>query len=180
MTMILPDLLDYNLNIVFCGMAASKKSKQVNAYYAGPSNKFWKTLYNVRLTSKELKPKEFKQLITYKIGLTDICKTDFGNDNELDPSKYDVNRFNSLMIKYQPKIVCFNGKNAAKVYFNRNQVEYEIHSEKIGETELFIVPSTSGAACGFWDINLNKCHLMVINNGKIGELSIWRKIKCAE
>ena len=79
--MILPDLLDYNLNIIFCGMAASKKSKQVKAYYTGPGNKFWKTLCNIGLTLKELKPKEFKQLITYKIGLTDICKTDFGNNN---------------------------------------------------------------------------------------------------
>ena len=42
--MILPDLLDYNLDIVFCGMAASKKSKKVKAYYAGPGNKFWKIL----------------------------------------------------------------------------------------------------------------------------------------
>ena len=41
--MILPDLLDYDLNIVFCGTAASKKSKNFNAYYAGPGNKFWKT-----------------------------------------------------------------------------------------------------------------------------------------
>ena len=154
--MILPDLLDFNLNIIFCGMAASKKSKQVNAYYAGPGNKFWKTLYNVRLTSKELKPKEFKQLITYKIGLTDICKTDFGNDNELDPLKYDVNEFNSSMIKYQPKIVCFNGKNAAKVYFNKKKVNYGIQSEKIGVTQIYICPSTSGAASGYWNINIWK------------------------
>ena len=97
----MPDLLDFNLNIIFCGMAASKKSKQVNAYYAGPGNKFWKTLYNVGLTSKELKPREFKQLITYKIGLTDICKTDFGNDNELDTSKYDVDGFNLKILEYE-------------------------------------------------------------------------------
>ena len=102
--MILPDLLDFNLNIIFCGMAASKKSKQVNAYYAGPGNKFWKTLYNVRLTTKELKPKEFKQLITYKIGLSDICKTDFGNDNELDLTKFDVNGFYLKILQYKPKI----------------------------------------------------------------------------
>ena len=151
--MILPDLLDYNLNIVFCGMAASKKSRQVNAYYAGPGNKFWKTLYNIRLTTKELKPKEFKQLITYKIGLTDMCKTDFGNDNELDSSKYDVNGFNLKILQYKPRIICFNGKNPAKVYLNKKKVEYGIQIEKIGDSEVFILPSTSGAASGYWDIN---------------------------
>ena len=154
--MILPDVLDYNLKIVFCGMAASKKSKEVKAYYAGPGNKFWKTLHSIGLTPEELKPEEFTKIVEYKIGLTDICKTDFGNDNELDSSKYDVNRFNSLMIKYQPKIICFNGKNAAKIYFNRKNIEYGIQSEKIVMSKIFIVPSTSGAASGFWDINIWK------------------------
>jgi TDG/mug DNA glycosylase family protein len=151
--MILPDLLDYNLNIVFCGMAASKKSKQVKAYYAGPGNKFWKTLHTIGLTTKQLKPEEFSKIIEYKIGLTDICKTDFGNDNELDSSKYDVKRFSLAVIKYQPRIVCFNGKNAAKIYLNKKKVDYGIQNEKIGQTKLFIAPSTSGAASGFWDLN---------------------------
>ena len=149
----MPDLLDYNLNIVFCGTAASKKSKQLNAYYAGPGNKFWNTLYRIGLTKRQLKPEEFNQLIDYKIGLTDICKTDYGNDNELDPSKYDVNGFNSKILEYQPQIVCFNGKNPAKVYLNKKKVDYGIQSETIGEAKLFIAPSTSGAASGFWDIN---------------------------
>ena len=151
--MILPDLLDYNLNIVFCGMAASKKSKQVKAYYAGPGNKFWKTLFSIGLTSKPLKPEQFNQLVLYKIGLTDICKTDYGNDSELDPLKYDVKRFNKKILEYKPKILCFNGKNPAKVYLNKKKVDYGIQNEKIGETKVFIAPSTSGAASGFWDIN---------------------------
>ena len=161
--MILPDLLDYNLNIIFCGTAASKKSKKFNAYYAGPGNKFWKTLHSIGLTSNQLKSEQFKQLIECKIGLTDICKTDFGNDNELDPLKYDVNRFNSLMIKYQPKIICFNGKNAAKIYFNRKEIEYGIQNEKIVRSKIYVVPSTSGAASGFWDINIWKELLNYIN-----------------
>jgi len=150
--MILPDVLDYNLKIVFCGMAASKKSKEVKAYYAGPGNKFWKTLHILGLTTEELKPEEFTKIVEYKIGLTDICKTDYGNDNELDKSKYDANKLNMNIMKYKPRIVCFNGKNAAKIYLNTKKVDYGIQNETIGETELFIAPSTSGAASGFWDI----------------------------
>ena len=79
--------LTYNLKIVFCGTAASKKSKKLNAYYAGPGNKFWKTLYDIGLITKRLQPQEFKKILDYDIGLTDICKTDYGNDNQLDASK---------------------------------------------------------------------------------------------
>jgi TDG/mug DNA glycosylase family protein len=134
-------------------MAASKKSKQDKAYYAGPGNKFWKTLHTIGLTPKQISPKDYEKLLTFNIGLTDICKTDYGNDNELDKSKYDANKLHLAVIKYKPLILCFNGKNAAKVYLNKKKIEYGIQNEKTGETKLFIAPSTSGAASGFWDIN---------------------------
>ena len=161
--MILPDLLDYNLNVVFCGMAASKKSKEVKAYYAGPGNKFWKTLFDIGLTLEKLKPEEFNKLIQYKIGLTDICKTDFGNDNEIDTSKYDANRLNVAIIKYQPSVLCFNGKNAAKIYLSKKKVDYGIQNETIGETKVYVATSTSGAASGFWDINIWKLLVNYLN-----------------
>ena len=151
--MILPDLLNYNLNIIFCGTAASKKSKRLNAYYAGPGNKFWKALYEIGLTDIQLNPQEFKRLLEYNIGLTDICKTDYGNDNELDTSKYDVEGFNVKILEYKPNIVCFNGKNAAKAYLNQKKVDYGYQDKRVGDSKIFIAPSTSGAANGYWDIN---------------------------
>ena len=154
--MILPDLLSYKMDIVFCGTAASKKSKSLNAYYAGPGNKFWKTLYDIGLTKKHLKPQEFKKLLDYDIELTDICKTDYGNDNELDTSKYDVEGFNLKILEYKPKTVCFNGKNAGKAYLNQKKVNYGYHDIKIGNTKIFIAPSTSGAASGFWNLTIWK------------------------
>ena len=128
----------------------------MNSYNAGPGNKFWNTLYDTGLIAKALKPDEFKKLLDYSIGLTDICKTDYGNDNELDTSKYDTNRFNLKVLEYKPKIVCFNGKNAAKVYLNQKQVDYGYQNKKIGTSKIFIAPSTSGAASGFWNINIWK------------------------
>ena len=154
--MILPDVLTYNLKIVFCGTAASKKSKLLKSYYAGPGNKFWKTLHEIGLTTKLLKPQEFKRLLDFDIGLTDICKTDYGNDNELDTSKYDVGGFNLKILKYKPKIICFNGKNAAKAYLNQKKVGYGYQDNGVGDSKIFIAPSTSGAANGFWNLNIWK------------------------
>ena len=152
--MILPDVLDYNLNIVFCGMAASKKSKELKAYYAGPGNKFYKTLNTINLTNEVIIPKAYKELLNYNIGLTDICKTDYGNDDELNSQKYDPSGLLTKITKYQPRILCFNGKMAAKVYFNKKNVNYGLQKQTIGKTKIFIAPSTSCAANGFWDINI--------------------------
>ena len=73
----LPDLLDYNLLVVFCGTAAGTVSAERKRYFAGKGNKFWKTLYEVGLTPSRLEPAEYKLLLEYGIGLAplvDRCK----------------------------------------------------------------------------------------------------------
>ena len=137
--MILPDVLGYNLNIVFCGMAASKKSKELKAYYAGPGNKFYKTLNTINLTNEVIIPKAYKELLNYNIGLTDICKTDYGNDVELNSQKYDPSGLLTKITKYQPRMLCFNGKMAAKVYFNKKNVNYGLQKQTISAGATLVI-----------------------------------------
>ena len=54
---------------------------------------------------------------------------------------------------YKPKVLCFNGKKAGKEFLGNNWVDYGLQSTTINKTKLFIAPSTSGAASGFWDLN---------------------------
>ena len=153
---ILKDVLKPSLKVVFCGTAASKKSAANKTYYAGPGNKFWKVLNDTGLTPRVFLPEEYTDLLNYDIGLTDIAKKVYGNDDEIKQGDYDIKSFIKKIKEYQPKIICFNGKNSAKIYFNRKHIEYGIQSEKIVMSKIFIVPSTSGAASGFWDINIWK------------------------
>jgi double-stranded uracil-DNA glycosylase len=46
---VLPDILELNLSVVFCGSAASSRSASSRAYYAGPGNRFWMILHKVGL-----------------------------------------------------------------------------------------------------------------------------------
>ena len=70
----LPDVLGPDLKIVFCGTAAGQKSADLGYYYAGNGNKFWKTLFSTELTPRLLLPSEFRELIAWGIGLTDMVK----------------------------------------------------------------------------------------------------------
>jgi hypothetical protein len=58
----LDDVLGHGFRVVFCGMAASTVSAEKGQYYAGPGNKFWKTLYEIGLTERELDPAEYRTL----------------------------------------------------------------------------------------------------------------------
>ena len=149
----LPDLLAPDLKVVFCGTAAGRKSADLGHYYAGRGNKFWKTLFTIGLTPKLLLPSEFRELISWGIGLTDMVKDKSGMDNSLAQSDFRNNGLYEKIIMYKPKVLCFNGKKAGKEFLGNNWVDYGLQSTTINKTKLFIAPSTSGAASGFWDLN---------------------------
>ena len=48
-------------------------------------------------------------------------------------------------------MLAFNGKNAAQRLIGANRVSYGLREERIGDTAMFVLPSTSGAASGYWD-----------------------------
>jgi double-stranded uracil-DNA glycosylase len=148
---ILPDVLAPNLKVVFCGTAAGTKSAQVGAYYAGRGNKFWRILHETGLTPRLLAPQEFRTLPQYGLGLTDLVKHTFGSDLSLQKSDFDVAGFRERILSAAPRIVAFNSKEAAKAYYGRKTVSYGLQPDKLGDTAIFVLPSTSGAANGVWD-----------------------------
>lgn len=148
---VLPDLLRPGLRLVFCGTAAGRASARAGAYYAGPGNAFWPTLAYVGLTPRELAPAEFELLPEYGIGLTDICKVRHGSDAEVGTSEFDVDGLHAKIAAAEPERIAFNGKNAARGALE-SPVAYGCQDEPFGGAEAWVLPSTSGAGRGHWDI----------------------------
>lgn len=147
----LPDLLRPGLRLVFCGTAAGRASARAGAYYAGPGNAFWPTLAYVGLTPRELVPSEYELLPEYGIGLTDLCKVRHGSDAEVGTVEFDVDGLHAKIAAAEPERLAFNGKNAARGALER-PVAYGCQDEPFGGAEVWVLPSTSGAARGHWDI----------------------------
>ncbi len=151
MTDILPDVLAPDLLLVVCGSAAGTVSAQRGAYYAGPGNRFWPMLHRAGLTPVQLYPQDFPSVLEYGIGLTDIAKKTFGADSVLRPGDFDREALRAKIEMFQPQILAFNGKNAASRFFG-GAVSYGWQPGlDIGVTRLCVMPSTSGAARGFWN-----------------------------
>lgn len=152
--MILPDVLAKKLDVIFCGTAAGEKSASVKQYYAGPGNQFYGILSKIELTPYQLTPSQFRELLNYGIGLTDLVKKNKGNDNVLSKHDFDVREFTNKIFTYQPKVVCFNGKKAAAEFYghgNTRNLNYGLQGGTIGLSHLFVAPSTSGSARKYWD-----------------------------
>ncbi len=153
----LKDVLTYNLDVIFCGTAKGEASARLGFYYAGPGNKLYGILDKAGFTPHKLHPSDCYEINQYKIGFTDLVHTEFGNDDEISDSSYDVVGFIEKVKKFKPRYVAFNSKKGASFVLGfrgiTKLVDYGLQKQKIGNSNLFVLPSTSGSARRYWDEN---------------------------
>jgi TDG/mug DNA glycosylase family protein len=151
--MVLNDLIAPGLKLVICGTAVGRATAAKRAYYSGAGNRFWMVLHEVGLTPNgQLAPVDFPQLLDFRIGLTDLVKCTAGNDSELEIAHFDVEGLRQKICEARPAVLAFNGKKAGSIFLNRptRALQYGKQADCIGETAIWILPSTSGAARGHW------------------------------
>jgi TDG/mug DNA glycosylase family protein len=146
---VLPDLLEQNLKVVFCGTAVGKQSAERQAYYAGNGNKFWPTLFSVGITDRQLEPSEYRSLLAYRVGLTDLAKEVSGSDSNIKASDFDRIWLRQVIEDIKPFALAFTSKTAGQSFFGGKR-DYGRQPDTIGATRIYILPSTSGLANAYW------------------------------
>jgi double-stranded uracil-DNA glycosylase len=151
---IVPDVLAPGLDLVICGTAPGTISAARQAYYANPGNRFWRILAETGLTPRLLRPEQYPEMLAIGIGLTDVCKTAFGQDDTLPATGFDRARLAASLRRYRPGVLAFNSKRAASAFLGvpTGRLAYG-RQEDLPEAELpaiFVLPSTSGLACRAW------------------------------
>lgn len=151
---LVPDVLTDNLSIVFCGSALGNVSWKQRAYYANPGNRFWQTLAEVGLTPRRLAAVEYPRLVDWGIGLTDLVKTDHGQDVHIFDGHVDMAEARAVLVakvlRWQPHVLAFTSKTVAVQFLERRVVSGRQPSH-IGQTVIWVLPSTSGLARRFFD-----------------------------
>jgi TDG/mug DNA glycosylase family protein len=149
---VLQDVLQESLRVVLCGTAVGTASAKAGAYYAHKQNKFWTILHETGLTPTLLHPHQYRELLQYRIGLTDFVKTHSGMDHQIPLTKLAEDsraRLRASMTKFRPAFLAFTSKTAGQRFLG-GQLAYGEQPERIGDTRIWILPSTSGAANGSW------------------------------
>lgn len=99
-----------------------------------------------------MRSQSYADLLMGGIGLTDLNKSEAGADSELSDAEFRVDEFKAKMLRFRPKVIGFTSKFAATKYFSRGTVTYGLQLEQLGDTQLFVLPSTSGRARRYFDI----------------------------
>jgi len=147
--MILPDVLDHGLKVVFCGYAAGTLSAKKRCYYANPENLFWPTLHAIGLTDRVIEPCKFRDVLQYGIGLTDLAKNSYGPNDKIPLEDIDPSGFKRKIDEFRPRVVAFNGYRTAEWVLSP-PIRYGRHSKQLHGADCFVLHSTSSRVETSW------------------------------
>lgn len=131
-------------------------SAAAGAPFANPRNDFWRLLHAAGLTPRLLEPQEFRQLPAFGIGLTNAATRTTRGSGDLRAADFagSRERLEGIAQELRPEVIAFVGKAAYHGPF-RERPELGLQERRLGETELFVLPSTSPANAAVpWDERL--------------------------
>lgn len=141
-----PDLIDYDLKVLFCGINPGLYSGATRMHFAKPGNRFWKVLHGAAFTDRLLHPSEGGKLLASGYGITCFCKRTTARADELTAEEIvDGGRqLGKTIMKYRPKALAVLGLGAYRTAFNDPKAKLGLQPEKIGDTEVWLLPNPSG------------------------------------
>jgi TDG/mug DNA glycosylase family protein len=141
-----PDVLAPGLRVVFCGINPGHWSAAAGAHFANPRNDFWRLLHDAGFTPRLLAPEEQHQLPALGYGLTNAAFRTTHGSSDLRRADFAgaAERLERLAEELRPRWIAFVGKEAYRGAFGQRPV-LGVHERRLGETRLFVLPSTSPA-----------------------------------
>lgn len=144
------------MRLVFCGINPGRASSAARAPFANPRNDFWRLLHAAGFTPRLLEPREFRELATLGIGLTNAARRTTRGSSDLRAADFAGarERLEAIAADYRPAVIAFVGKAAYQGPF-RERPEHGLQERRLVETALFVLPSTSPANAAVpWDERL--------------------------
>jgi TDG/mug DNA glycosylase family protein len=141
-----PDVLAAGLRVVFCGINPGRVSAAAGAHFANPRNDFWRLLHEAGFTPRLVAPEEQFEVVELGIGLTNAAPRTTPGSGDLRAADFEGSaaRLALLAEELRPRWLAFVGKEAYRGAF-RERPELGEQERRLGETRLFVLPSTSPA-----------------------------------
>ena len=141
-----PDVLGPGLRVVFVGINPGRFSDAARAHFANPRNDFWRLLHAARLTSRLYDPSEQFLVLEEGIGVTNAAPRTTPGSGDLRRADFagSAERLEKIARELKPGWLGFVGKEAYRGTFNERP-ELGLQARTLGETRLFVLPSTSPA-----------------------------------
>lgn len=142
----LRDVIRSDLDVLFCGINPGLYSAAVGHHFAGPSNRFWPTLFAAGFTPRRFSPFEDAQLLPLGFGITNLVSRPSASADELTPDELraGARTLTRKVQKYTPRFVAFVGLQSYRTAFDRRKAQVGLQPETLGRSLLWLLPNPSG------------------------------------
>ncbi len=153
-----PDLIDYDLQVLFCGINPGLYSAWSGHHFARPGNRFWPALFASGLTKRLVAPNEEHELLRYGCGITNLVDRATLAAGELNRAELVAGsaQFCKKVAKYRPRAVAILGVSAFRLAFNSPDATVGPQRDKIADSLVWVLPNPSGLNAHFTPKTLAK------------------------
>lgn len=143
---LLPDVLQPELDVVFCGINPGLYSAATGHHFARPGNRFWPALHAGGFTGRLLRPCEDHLLPDWGSGLTNLVGRATAGAAEL--SKTELIEGLAVLEKkirtYRPRWLAVLGIGAFRTAFERPRAGLGRQEGQFAGASLWVLPNPSG------------------------------------
>jgi TDG/mug DNA glycosylase family protein len=146
-----PDLIDYDLQILFCGINPGLYSAYTGHHFARPGNRFWPALFASGFTDRLVAPAEEHELLRYGYGITNLVDRATLAAGELNRAELVAGavHFRKKVAKYRPRAIAILGVSAYRLAFDSPDATVGPQPYKIGNSFVWVLPNPSGLNAHF-------------------------------
>ena len=156
----LPDLIQPELRVLFCGINPGLYSAAVGQHFARPGNRFWPTLHRAGFTERLLHPSEQRALLELGIGLTNLVSRASAGADELERSEYQrgVLSLRRKLRRYRPRAVAFLGLGAYRLAVGEPGASVGRQVDALEGVDTWALPNPSGLNAHYSLARLAACY----------------------
>ena len=142
----MPDVTAPDLDVLFCGINPGLYSGAVGHHFARPGNRFWKAVHGAGFTDRQLSPFEERELLTWRLGITNLVERATARAGELSASELreGAGRLARRVARFRPRFVAFLGISAYRAAFEDSTARIGRQDQTLGGSRVWLLPNPSG------------------------------------
>lgn len=139
--------------MLFVGINPGVRSALTGHHFAGFSNRFWRLLYESKLVPEVITFEDDDRLPEFRYGITNIVARATPSIDTIEPAEYVAGRMRlrRKVLRYRPLVIAMVGVTVFRAMYpeRKDAVTLGPQRERIGNTEVFVLPNPSGRNANF-------------------------------
>ena len=153
----LTDRIQPGVHVLLVGINPGVRSAQTGHHFAGPSNRFWKLLYDSKLVSEPVTYMDDARLPEWGLGITNLVARPSPGIDDLRPQEYldGWQVLEEKIERFRPAIVAFVGVTLYRALWRvlgharAPDIRLGVQRATIHGARVFVLPNPSGRNANF-------------------------------